>query len=354
MIYDSQLWIEDIEKIIVNFPELDRLNGKTILITGIGGLICSAVADILIQYNEIHNGNINILAAGRSPEKITNRFGIFENKSYFHYIKYDAINSKSNITESANYIIHGASNAFPSLIVKEPVETMLSNISGLLGLLNYAREKGSSRLLYISSSEIYGRKDGKQPYRENEYGYIDLLNSRNSYSIGKRAAETLCSSYSDEYGIDTVIVRPGHIYGPTASSSDNRVSSMWAYSVAHGNDIIMKSNGEQIRSYCYCLDCASAILRVLLYGRNKHAYNISNPDSVITIKYMAEILAKSAGVQLKIELPTEEEKKGFNPMLNSSLDSVNLQKLGWKGFFNAETGFSHTVQIIKDSLSFNN
>ena len=169
MIYDSQLWIEDIEKIIVNFPELDRLNGKTILITGIGGLICSAVADILIQYNEIHNGNINILAAGRSPEKITNRFGIFENKSYFHYIKYDAINSKSNITESANYIIHGASNAFPSLIVKEPVETMLSNISGLLGLLNYAREKGSSRLLYISSSEIYGRKDGKQPYREKEY-----------------------------------------------------------------------------------------------------------------------------------------------------------------------------------------
>lgn len=353
MIYDSQLWIEDIEKIIFNFPELDRLNGKTILITGIGGLICSAVADILIQYNEIHNGNINILAAGRSSEKITNRFGIFENKSYFHYIKYDAINPKSNITEFANYIIHGASNAFPSLIVKEPVETMISNISGLLGLLNYAHEKGSSRLLYISSSEIYGKKDENQPYKENEYGYIDLLNSRNSYSIGKRAAETLCSSYSDEYGIETVIVRPGHIYGPTASSSDNRVSSMWAYSVAHGKDIIMKSNGEQVRSYCYCLDCASAILRVLLHGKNKHAYNISNPDSVITIKYMAEILAKSAGVQLKIELPTEEEKKGFNPMLNSSLDSINLQRLGWKGFFDAETGFSHTVQIIKDSLYLN-
>ena len=230
---------------------------------------------------------------------------------------------------------------------------MISNISGLLGLLNYAHEKGSSRLLYISSSEIYGKKDENQPYKENEYGYIDLLNSRNSYSIGKRAAETLCSSYSDEYGIETVIVRPGHIYGPTASSSDNRVSSMWAYSVAHGKDIIMKSNGEQVRSYCYCLDCASAILRVLLHGKNKHAYNISNPDSVITIKYMAEILAKSAGVQLKIELPTEEEKKGFNPMLNSSLDSINLQRLGWKGFFDAETGFSHTVQIIKDSLYLN-
>lgn len=112
----------------------------------------------------------------------------------------------------------------------------------------------------------------------------------------------------------------------------------------------MKSDGAQLRSYCYCLDCASAILKVLLSGENVHAYNISNPDSVVTIRQMAELLAGAAQVHLRMELPTEEERKGFNPMKNSSLDSTSLQNLGWKGLFSAENGFSHTVEILKEML----
>ena len=110
----------------------------------------------------------------------------------------------------------------------------------------------------------------------------------------------------------------------------------------------MKSDGLQVRSYCYCLDCASAILKVLLSGKNCCAYNISNPESIVSIKEMADILCKSAGVKLRMELPTEEERKGFNPMSNSSLESTNLLGLGWRGCFDAETGFSHTVKILKE------
>ena len=184
---------------------------------------------------------------------------------------------------------------------------------------------------------------GKRHLRE-----FDAEDSRSSYSIGKCAAETMCASYYDEYGVDSVIIRPGHIYGPTAVESDNRVSSAWAYDVARGNDIVMKSDGAQIRSYCYCLDSASAILKVLLKGEPVHAYNISNPDSIINIREMAEILVKNAGTELKMELPTEVEKKGFNPMSNSSLDGTELLALGWKGKFDAERGFAHTVEIIKE------
>ena len=196
---------------------------------------------------------------------------------------------------------------------------------------------------------MYGKREGNQPLSESEYGFIDLLVPRNSYSVGKRAAETLCAAYTDEYGLDTVIVRPGHIYGPTASRSDNRVSSAWAYSAADGEDIVMKSDGAQIRSYCYCLDCASAMLFALLEGQTAHAYNISNPDSIITIKEMAGILTDSVGVKLVMSLPTEAERKGFNPMMNSSLESTELQKLGWKGLFDAREGLSHTVRVIQEA-----
>lgn len=347
-IYNSQLWISDVDETVTALPELKELAGKSVMITGCTGLICSAVADILIRWNERHNEKITILAAGRSKAKITERFAPYDRESWFVFVPYDASSADNMLTLPCDYIIHGASNASPNKIVKEPVETMLSNFLGLKYLLDYAKEKGTKRVLYISSSEVYGKKDGNRPFKPDEYGYIDLLNARNSYSIGKRAAETLCASYADEYGVDSVIVRPGHIYGPTAVKSDNRVSSAWAYDAAQGKNIVIKSDGAQIRSYCYCMDSASAILTVLLKGEKVHAYNISNPDSIINIRQMAEFLTDAAGVELKMELPTEAERKGFNPMINSSLDSTELLHLGWKGVFDAKRGLSHTVEILKE------
>lgn len=349
-IYECELWISDIDEVLEFLPELDLLSEKNILITGSNGLICSAVIDVFVRWNNKHNGKINIFVAGRNEKKIKNRFKHCYSEDWFNFVSYDASSLCNVISAKCDYIIHGASNASPNKIIKEPVETMINNFIGLQYLLELAKNQKSNRVLFISSSEIYGKKEGNKPFLLNDYGYIDLLNSRNSYSVSKRAAETLCASYYDEYGVDSVIVRPGHIYGPTATESDNRVSSVWAYSVARGEDIIMKSDGSQLRSYCYCLDCASAILKVLLSGKSGNAYNISNPDSVISIKDMASLLTDFAGVELKMELPTESEKKSFNPMSNSSLDSSELLELGWKGLFSSERGFEHTVEIIRELI----
>lgn len=353
-IYKSKTWLCDLDAELSVLPEIQHLSGKTVFITGATGLVCSAVVDLLIRYNEIKDANITIVVAGRSIDRMKNRYYPFADRPYMNFVLYDAVGTGNTDILGADFIIHGASNASPNKIVKEPVETMMSNITGLKNLLDQARINTSRRILVVSSSEVYGNKNNDSPFREDEYGFIDLLNSRNSYSIAKRAAETLCASYCDEYGVDYVITRPGHIYGPTALESDNRVSSAWAYSVARGEDIVMKSDGGQIRSYCYCLDCASAIIKVLLLGESAKAYNISNPNSVISIKEMAQLLACSAGVNLKFEIPSETEIKGFNPMKNSSLDSSSLMNLGWEGLFDAKTGFSHTVSVIKESKQYEN
>lgn len=349
-IYDSELWLSDVDETVGALPELQELAGKTVLVTGCTGLVCSAVVDVLIRWNEGHEEKIAILAAGRNIQKIRNRFSPYDAKAWFQSVPFDAATGAGFLDKPCDYIIHGASNASPDRIVNEPVETMLSNFVGTKCLLDYGRRHSVNRLLYVSSSEVYGLKEGERPYKTNEYGYIDLLNSRNSYSVGKRAAETLCASYAKEYGTDVVIVRPGHIYGPTAAETDVRVSSAWAYAAARGEDIVMKSDGAQIRSYCYCLDCAAAILKVLLKGRSVRAYNISNPDSIINVRGIGEILARAGGAKLVMVRPTDAEKKGFNPMSNSSLDSEELLALGWKGRFDAERGFSHTVAILKEMV----
>ena len=347
-IYDSSLWKAELDELIEHFPVISQLENKTVLVTGATGLVCSAIIDVLIRYNETHIHKIGIVAAGRSKENISQRFSDYSERDYFRFLCYDATSINTQIGFSCDYIIHGASNASPALFTKEPVETMLSNIIGTKNLLDYAKNFSVKRMLYISSSEVYGVKTIEKPLCESEYGYIDLLKARSSYSMSKRAAETLCVSYESEYGVDTVIVRPGHIYGPTARKTDKRVSSSWAYDAAFGKNIVMKSDGSQIRSYCYCLDCASAILTVLLLGEPCNAYNISNPQSVISIKEMAEIIAHTARVSIVMNLPEESERVSFNPMTNSSLDSSTLLALGWKGLFDAERGFKATVEILKD------
>ena len=349
-LYNSNIWINDIDMVTSTLSELKRLEDQNIMITGATGLICSAVTDILIRYNEQHDVKIHIYAAGRNEQKMRDRFLEYFDREYFHFVPYDSSRFDNRFEFSCDYIIHGAANSSPKKIVDEPVETMLGNFLGIKCLLDFARKSKIKRVLYISSSEVYGKKEREGTTKENDYGFIDILVPRNSYSVGKQAAETLCISYADEYGIDSVIVRPGHIYGPTASKTDDHVSSSWAYDVASGKDIIMKSDGAQIRSYVYCLDCASAIIKVLLCGKIGKAYNISNPSSVISIKEMARLLCSSGGVELRMESANLEEKNRFNPMSNSSLDGSCLLKLGWKGCFNANVGFAHTVEILKETL----
>lgn len=347
-LYNNEQWLEDIDEVLDIMPELTDLAGSSVLVTGSTGLICSALIEALARWNDTHEKKINILAAGRNQASIEARFASLIDRKWFEIVSYDAVSEGVQEDVVCDYIIHGAGNASPNKIMTEPVETMVGNFMGTYCLLEYAKQHHVKRVLYISSSEVYGRASHNSPFDIDDYGYVDILQPRSSYALGKRAAETLCVSYGAEWGIDSVIVRPGHIYGPTAQASDNRVSSMWAYAAARGENIIMKSDGEQIRSYCYVLDCVTAILKVLLWGTPMQAYNVSNKQSVISIKELARILAEVGRCSLRREMADVAEKKGFNPMQNSSLDASALYALGWRGLFDAKRGLLHTVEILRN------
>lgn len=348
-LYQSKTYISDLEYTIRNTPYIKELNDSSVLVTGASGLICSGIIDLLIMSNETINGKTKIYAAGRSESKMRDRFGKYFDRDYFVFVPYEA-SLRNNFSFKVDYIVHGASNAYPKVIQEHPVETMLDNFQGTYELLQYAENVGCKNLVFISSSEIYGNKSTQEPFKENEYGFLDILNPRSSYSSSKRAAETLCVSFSYERGVKSVIIRPGHIYGPTASRADNRVSSDFAYRVANGQNIVMKSEGSQIRSYCYVLDAATSILCVMLKGKNGEAYNISNPDSVMSIRELAELYATYGNTSLRFEMPSETERAAFNPMANSSLDSEKITSIGWNGLFDSKTGTEHTILALRESM----
>jgi nucleoside-diphosphate-sugar epimerase len=322
------------------------LNNKSILITGASGLIGSAIIDTLIYKNMIENSGIRIYATGRYEENIYQRFGKFTDADFFSYIKYDA-NSNIDFDLNIEYIIHSAGNAHPMVYSLQPVETMISNFYGINNLLSYAKEHSVSRVLYISSSEVYGQKTNNEPYKEEDYGFVDILNPRACYPSSKRAAETLCASYKREYDLNVLVVRPGHIYGPTMTASDTRVFAQFARNVLNGNDIVLKSAGQQFRSYCYVFDCVSAILTVLLNGEAGEAYNISNKNSIITIRQLAECFAKHSEKRVVFENPDKIEAQGYNLMNDSALDARKLEGLGWHGLYDIDEGVYRTIDTLK-------
>lgn len=343
----TSTYINDLKISQDSIPNLKKIYNSNILITGATGLVCSAIVDFILVLNDTVNANIKVYLAARTKEKALQRFGNKLERSDIIFVAYDAL-KEIKWDYKLDYIIHGASPANPSLYVKQPVETMLVNIIGLNNLFQYVLGHPIKRLLFISSSEVYGIKNNNFPYKDNEYGYLNILNPRACYPSAKRTCETLCVSYAEQYKIDNVIVRLGHIYGSTATRNDTRASSQFFYDVIDGHDIVMKSAGLQIRSYCYIIDCVSAIFTVLINGQSTIAYNISNSQSVVTIRELAEMIALVSKKKVVYENPSDIEIKGYNMMNNSSLDSSLIESLGWKGQFDLYKGIMHTLSILEE------
>ncbi len=343
----TKIYLDDLKKTKENIKNLESIKNSSILVTGSTGMIGSAIVDFLLFLNVFYDYNISIYAASRDTNKVIDRFSMWDNISQLNPIKYniyDTISDEFNF----DYIIHTASNSSPDLYINKPIDTINANFIGMLNILNYCKSHNVKKTIYISSSEIYGKNSTNLPLKEDDYGYVDILDVRSSYPSSKRLTETLCISFIKEYGLDVSIVRPGHIFGPTMSKSDNRVASYFARSVHNNTNIVLKSNGLQIRSYCYVLDCVSAILFILLNGENGQAYNIANNKTNMSIKDLAICFSNISNKEILYDLPTIEEQASFNKMTNSTLDATKLENLGWKAVFDINDSVYNTVFSIKD------
>ena len=320
----------------------NRLSNSNILVTGATGLIGSCLVEVLMSRP---NKDYNIYASGRNEERAKARFADFANDPAFHFFKYDVMKPIEGDFQF-DYIIHAASNASPNFFVKMPVEVFKSNIYGVCNLMDYGLKHGLKRLLLVSSGEVYGEGDGRV-FTEDYSGYVDTTSPRSCYPSSKRAAETLCISYCAEYGIEAVIARPCHTYGPNFTESDNRVYAQFIRNVLKGDDIVMKSNGDQYRSWCYVVDCVSALLFILLKGENGQAYNVADISSNISIKELAEMIAEIGNRKVVLESPSNVEKAGYNVVTKSIFSTEKLKSLGWRVYGSMKDKMEASINCLR-------
>lgn len=347
---DCPQYIKILNRLYDSFPHWGALNGKTVLISGASGMIGSLMVDAIMMRNmSLSKQNMcKVIALGRNETVAELRFEPWLRDSNYVFISCDVSDPFCNFTWKPDYLIHAASTTHPLAYLAEPVNTILTNILGTRNLLDLTVQSPGSRFLLLSSVEVYGENRGDiDCFKEDYCGYLDCNSLRAGYPEGKRASEALCQAYIQQYETNIAIIRLPRTYGPTMRMSDSKANAQFIKKGIAGENIVLKSKGDQFYSYAYVADVVLGILWVLICGEQGMAYNLSDSKSDISLKGLAEIVAAYAGTKVIFELPDETEKKGYSTATKAIMDAGRLRKLGWTPQYDIHTGIRETMDILQ-------
>ncbi|WP_294464194.1 NAD(P)-dependent oxidoreductase [uncultured Ruminococcus sp.] len=340
---------EDIKTITESNINWPCLCNKTVLITGGNGFIAFYLVCAMLIRNDIYGSNIKIKALVRSRENAEKKYGELIYRDDLELIVQDVCTPFE--FERADFVIHAASQASAYYFENDPAGTIDANLTGTANVLEYAKKSNAESTLIVSSLKVYGSVfNGKNSIGEDDLGYIDIDSYKNCYAQGKRAAETLGCCYAKQYGMNVKIARPAYIYGP-ASIDDDRVWAQFIANVVRKQNILLKSNGAALRSFCYVTDTAVALLKILLDGENTKPYNIANPKSDVTIRGFAKT-AVEAFPELNLTLSfanSEDEKEPVPSSMAPTpeiLDATRLNNIGWSAKVDLTEGIKRSVKIM--------
>lgn len=347
-LYTNDLYMEDMDRVVkVDLP-WEKLQDKSVLLSGATGLLGSFLVDVLMRKNE-KGLNCTIYALGRSEIKAENRFSKWWGDNHLIFLPYDVnMPFVRDDIGTVDYVLHLASNTHPMQYAADPIGTIATNIIGLKNMLDYAVQHKAARFAFSSSNEIYGENRGDaETFNESYCGYINSNTLRAGYPESKRCGEALCQAYKSQKGLNVVIPRFTRSYGPTMLLSDTKAISQFIRKGIEGENIVLKSAGTQNYSYTYMADAIYGLLSVILCGESGEAYNIADETSNIMLKDLAKIVADHTGKEVVFEIPDAVETAGYSKATKALLDGSKLKKLGWKPYYSIQTGIPRTLDILK-------
>jgi len=314
-----------------------------VLITGGAGFIGSHLSDELIA-----GGDEVVILDNLSTGRFENIAHLDGNKP-FQFIEGTILNETlvDKLVERCDVVYHLAAAVGVDLVVKKPLESLVTNIKGSEIVLDMAH-RYHKKILITSTSEIYG-KNTNGPLKEDDDRILGSpLKVRWGYSTAKAVDEMLAYIYWKEKKVPTIIVRLFNTVGPRQTGAYGMVIPRFVNQALKNEDITVYGTGKQSRCFLHVKDVIKTLIKLM---NSKDAvgqvFNIGSQEE-ITIENLAKKIigiskSKSKIVYISYEKAYEE---GFEDMQRRVPDTTKVKNL---------VGFKPTVDlegIIKSVVGY--
>jgi UDP-glucuronate decarboxylase len=333
MKWDNRKGIERINRDLVDISFQDQ----RILVTGGAGFLGSWICDILVGQGA------KVICLDNLASGLKDNISHHLVSEQFQFLEHD-ISEAIDFEEKLDLVIHMASRASPFEFEHYPIEILKANTIGLMVSLEIAK-KNNARLLYTSTSEIYGNPE-VVPTPESYNGNVNPVGLRGCYDEAKRCGEAYAVAYRKQYGLDIRIARIFNTYGPRIRSDGiyARAAPRFIDQALSNRPITIFGDGTQTRSFTYVTDQIEGLLRLAaLEEAQGSIVNIGN-DKETKIIDMAKMVLDITGSQSGITyhpLP-EDDPLRRRPDISRARDF-----LGWKPKVALKEGLQHTVNWFR-------
>jgi len=336
---------EDLARTVAkDYVPWNHLRGKVIYIDGASGLIGKTLIDSLLAADIFYDLNMTIIAGSRKAKPFQSR--VYQD---YHLLTVDSESADCSLfPDVIDYVIHCASPTDSAYFLNEPVETIQSIYHGTITTLELARNFHSTKYVFLSTMEIYGAQMDEKLIHEESPSYLNLQNPRDCYGEAKRVGESLAVSYFKEYGVGTSIVRLAQCFGPGIKMNDNRLFAYLIRCMINNEDVVLKTKGNSKRPYIYTFDAVSAIITVLLKGKDGQAYNVSNESTYCSIYEMVSMFIQTYAPKLEINYELNEGADHLMKNHFLKISSGKLQELGWVPDIGLKQMFQRSIAFMED------
>lgn len=319
----------------------NKLNNKSVLITGGLGFVGSALAKELVE-------KFNCIVTIVDNELNSNRGSIKAIEEKITYIKADVsdINAIASFLGNQHYIFHLACIQIAASS-KNPVMDLKVNAESTLNLLEFFRHSRSNKLerfIYSSSGSVYG-SSVKLPLLETEFtGVLSI------YAATKLLGEHYTLIYGRNYGIPVSSVRYSNIYGfgQTPNNAYCGVMGKFIHNALMGKPLTIIGDGEQTRDYTFISDAIDATVLCATHPMAlNEVFNVST-NVETSVNELAELITEMLP-EIQIEYIPERDIDNIRRR-SLSVDKIQ-QKLGFNPQINIKKGVKLTLEWYKSYLN---
>jgi len=269
-----------------------------LLVTGAAGFIGSHLIEALLSQGDEVVGvdNFDAFYPRAMKERNLAEVGRRPGLSFWEHDILDVAAVREWLTPDT-VVVHLAAKAGVRPSLADPVGYARANVTGTAAVLEAARQAGVSRIVFGSSSSVYGDST-PAPFREDAAAVVPV----SPYAATKRAAELLLSSVTPIYGFRAASLRFFTVYGPR-QRPDLAIHAL-TRKMVEGRTLTLFGDGTQARDYTYCDDIIAGVLAAVRWTGTApvgvETFNLGGNRSIATGDMVAEIAA-ALGVQPKVE-----------------------------------------------------